>query len=954
MAEGSKVGVGEELGKVRAAIAAQEGCRGLLPAEQIQTALDFLRAKEAHLLANALVLGDGAIAQAAPGGTAVGVGKGGVGIGRDHYGNITVNPPPEGGAPSAEALERRYLGRLAFEVGAVSLSGIDPALTTNDPRERLRLEAVYTGLRTRTVVPAERELSGQGRDGPASGLGEGRDSLSALEMLDRSPRLVLLGDPGSGKSTFLNFVALCQAGERLGLAEANREVLTAALPGKEEPQPWGHAKRLPLRVILRDFAAEADSATAEDLWQHVEREVTRWSLGEWAPLLRRRLIDGGVLVLFDGLDEVPQARDRRVRICGALESFVASFSSCRFLVTSRTYAYQNQGWRLADFAEAVLAPFDSAQIDLFVSRWYAHLAALGRLDADDAQGRSALLVRAIEGSERLLGLAERPLLLTLMASLHAWRGGSLPERREALYAAAVQLLLDLWERQRYKRDEKGELRLEQPGLAAWLATDQDAVRKVLEDLAFDAHAAQPDLSGTADLDEGRLVKALLRLAKSEEVSQKVLIDYLSQRSGLLVARGEGVYTLPHRSFQEYLAACRLTRTSYPGEVAKLARADPDRWREVLLLAAAKAAGGATSGVWALAERLCFREPNAPEATLEDAWGAHLAGQAVVESGALEDLDEAYEARLGLLRRWHERLIGEERLAPRERALAGETLAALGDLRFDPEHWMLPRGPLLGFVEVPAGAFRMGSDKSLEAQFFGDESPEHRVELPSFYIARWPVTVGQFRAFVAATGYVGVSERALAEGSNRPIRWVSFEDAQAYARWLGEQLRKEASGKGETAGQGFWEGLASGRLRVTLPSEAEWEKAARGDDGRTYPWGEKFDANRGNSYETGIGEPSAVGCFPGGASLYGAEEQSGNVWEWTRSVWGSSYGEADFKYPYVADDGREDLESPSLRVLRGGAFDFEPGYVRCAVRRGLGPGERVDLIGFRVVVSPFPL
>ncbi len=947
MAEGSKVGVGEELGKVRAAIAAQEGFRGLLPAEQIQTALDFLRAKEAHLLANALVLGDGASAQAAPGGTAVGVGKGGVGIGRDHYGDITVNPPPEGTSPGEEALERRYLSRLAFEVGAVSLSGIDPALTTNDPRERLRLEAVYTGLCTRTLNAVDREPS-PGSD-PARGLGEGRDALSALEMLDRSPRLVLLGDPGSGKSTFLNFVALCQAGERLGLAEANREVLTASLPGKDEPQPWQHAKLLPLRVILRDFAADAESATAEDLWQHIEREITKWSLGEWAPHLRRRLMEGGALVLFDGLDEVPQARDRRVRICGALLSFVATFSSCRFLVTSRTYAYQNQGWRLADFDEAVLAPFESAQVALFVSRWYAHLAALGRLDADDAQGRSALLVRAIQGSERLAGLAERPLLLTLMASLHAWRGGSLPERREALYAAAVQLLLDLWERQRYKRDEKGELRLEQPGLAAWLATDQDAVRKVLEDLAFDAHAAQPDLSGTADLDEGRLVKALLRLAKSEEVSQKVLIDYLSQRSGLLVARGEGVYTLPHRSFQEYLAACRLTRTSYPGEVAKLARTDPDRWREVLLLAAAKAAGGATSGVWALAERLCFREPDAPEATLEDAWGAHLAGQAVVESGALEDLDEAYEARLGLLRRWHERLIGEDRLAPRERALAGETLAALGDPRFDPERWMLPRGPLLGFVEVPAGAFRMGSDKSLKAQFFGDESPEHPVELRTFFISRWPVTVGQFRAFVAATGYEGVSERALGEASNRPIRWVSFEDALAYSRWLGEALRKEASGQEESGGEGFWGGLASGRLRVTLPSEAEWEKAARGEDGRTYPWGNDFNANRGNSVETGIGQPSAAGCFPGGASPYGAEELSGNVWEWTRSVWGS-----EFKYPYVAGDGREDLESPALRVLRGGAFVSAPGDVRCAVRYGYAPVVRGVIVGFRVVVSPFPL
>ncbi|MBN1657213.1 MAG: SUMF1/EgtB/PvdO family nonheme iron enzyme, partial [Anaerolineae bacterium] len=283
-------------------------------------------------------------------------------------------------------------------------------------------------------------------------------------------------------------------------------------------------------------------------------------------------------------------------------------------------------------------------------------------------------------------------------------------------------------------------------------------------------------------------------------------------------------------------------------------------------------------------------------------------------------------KLERVRRWQRAIVERGWLPPVDRLLAGDALAALGDDR-----------DLDALVEVPAGPFWMGEDGDSAAR------PRHEVTLAVFRIGKYPVTVGQFRAFVEGSGYRLGYPDCLRGMANHPVVAVSWHEARAYCAWLTEAWR--AAGK-----------IGAGEV-VRLPTEAEWEKTARGTDGRAYPWGDEFDARRCNVSETGLGTTSPVGMFPEGASPYGCLDMAGNVWEWTSTVWGpwdrkKATIQLQFPYPYDPNDGRENLELDDnhVRVLRGGSFDYSRDLARCACRLRGHPLSRSWLYGFRVVVS----
>jgi formylglycine-generating enzyme required for sulfatase activity/tRNA A-37 threonylcarbamoyl transferase component Bud32 len=212
--------------------------------------------------------------------------------------------------------------------------------------------------------------------------------------------------------------------------------------------------------------------------------------------------------------------------------------------------------------------------------------------------------------------------------------------------------------------------------------------------------------------------------------------------------------------------------------------------------------------------------------------------------------------------------------------------------------------------VPAGSFTMG-----DTHGDGDpsEKPAAKVDLKGFWMDKYEVTFDQFAKFVQASGHKaqGNWEQFRNRGGNHPVVGVTWNDALAYCRWADKRL----------------------------PTEAEWEYAARGADGRKFPWGNQWDANRARfKGNRGSGTTAAVGSYSGGASPFGVMDLAGNVWEWTASL--------EKPYPYAATDGRESPSGGAARISRGGSWKGDADFLRSPMRDPLSPGSKNDTLGFR--------
>jgi formylglycine-generating enzyme required for sulfatase activity len=231
---------------------------------------------------------------------------------------------------------------------------------------------------------------------------------------------------------------------------------------------------------------------------------------------------------------------------------------------------------------------------------------------------------------------------------------------------------------------------------------------------------------------------------------------------------------------------------------------------------------------------------------------------------------------------------------------------------------------------------MGTDKSTDPLAFDNErwsasQGGGTVDEAAFFIKRHEVTVAEFTRFAQATKWP-VDQRALSAPADHPVAFVSWPDALAYCRWLDAQLKAQSPAELAAAIAGGW--------RVTLPTEAQWEKAARGSDARRFPWGNEPRRDRANFGSQGT---VPAGRFACPECPYGLADMAGNVWEWTRSPLQP--------YPYDPADDRATLDRDALWVMRGGGFADGPQLIRTTTRGAAEPGARRPFIGFRVVLAP---
>ena len=264
---------------------------------------------------------------------------------------------------------------------------------------------------------------------------------------------------------------------------------------------------------------------------------------------------------------------------------------------------------------------------------------------------------------------------------------------------------------------------------------------------------------------------------------------------------------------------------------------------------------------------------------------------------------------------------------------------------------------LELIHIPAGEFLMGSNPAVDTNATAHELPQHKMSLDAFYIGKTPVTVAQFAVFAEATGYKTTAEQyghgfnlikdqweaiqgahwrsprgaesIVQEKRTHPVTLVSWYDALAFCDWVTKITHSN----------------------VSLPSEAEWERAARGESGFIYPWGKDNPSDVLCNYNSNINDTSPVGHYsPQGDSPIGCTDMAGNVIEWTRSLWGRDINAPEYPYPYSTDKNeRENIQAPDdvRRVVRGGAWDDESESVRCAHRFSNPTISRNNLLGFRV-------
>jgi formylglycine-generating enzyme required for sulfatase activity len=751
--------------------------------------------------------------------------------------------------------------------------------------------------------------------------------MEAHGAVNVQPRMVLTGNAGSGKSTFLKHLAICLAGEQLEgrlYEKANLDSLGL----------WALPSYTPIHIRLSDLVEKqfpqvdmpADSIHLE---AYLENLLKAERLDDYWKELQQQLAEGDAIILLDGLDEVSDAvtEARRKQIIQFINALDVEYEHCRIVLTSRPYAFYAEDWQPTNFGQTALIPLHDNRIEQLTTALFGQVLK----NEEQVQAEAKAFFQTLQKIEDIT-IRNTPLMFTMMAALWLLNTQQPPEQRiphrlSELYRRSVELMLLRWTR----KDERGST-----SIAERLQLTPEQMRLALE---ITAYRAQSEYGS----DRQATFKWHLLAEAMDEVRGAVLeryqsaLDFLEKRAGLLLSEAARQYRFAHLSFQEHLAASYLARS--PQCIALIAQhiqQQPGRWRNVVPLLVDEMADDEAQ-LLKLVHTLLAHTPDVTLSLTSPIWEMVDQAVALIEQFSFHLMGEQHERT----RAWLTAVVEAGALQPTRRVGNGRLLSEWGDPRSGVG--LRPDGlPDIVWCDIPDVPFLMGSDKAKDG-LERDELPQREITLGYPYrIGKYPVTYAQFQAFIdAPDGFhaprwwegLSANDAHKAEPgkqafkyANHPRENVSWYDAMAFCRWLTAQYRAA--------------GVIGQNEVIRLPTEQEWEHAARGTDGRIYPYGDKYDPAKGNTRDTGIGQTSAVGLFPDGVSPYGVRDASGNVWEWCVTKRRASYE--------APEDN--DLQGANSRVVRGGSWsDFER-IARAAVRNSGDPDLRGNILGFRCARS----
>lgn len=788
--------------------------------------------------------------------------------------------------------------------------------------ETLISEGFLQGLR---VAPRPLIAAPLWADGQRTNVGV----LEAASAVNVFRRAVLLGPPGSGKSTLAKVLALAH------LRPQTR------LPSSETPDSLGLWKSTPLAPIFvelrhlaafQDFPAVDQPANVEHLLRYVRQATCKGNEDLYLYLVSE-LYAGRAYLIMDGLDEVPIPHDipdalefRREQVTGLVASVTSRFPQLKILVTSRPAGYS--GWTLPAFDVLYLVPLSPTETRSLISSWYRGMGHPEHWCAE----RTARLESQLPSIPE--SLRSQPLFVSLLAQLFESSDVHLPRQRGALLAEAIDLLLGVWSLPR-----TGEASL--PDV---LGCTTEQLLERLEVIALRSLK-----TGTSSRSEEPSIPRSLILDELYELGSHVnpagALEYISQHAGIMTSPTPRRYRFAHRLFQEYLAASAIAKSPNPGSLMiDLLKASVVIWREVALLFADVLTNNRRgSDVWEFVGDLV--SSSSPPLQL-------MAADIILDQPTLARTGRIYDSIAPVLQVAFRSSLTSDALVPDERRRVGAALAWVGDDR--PGVSLGDDGlPDLDWCAIPGGRAILGTDSEARKplEVFGTgwsyerEEPSHRVEVDTFDMARYPITVAQYQSFVEAVdGYSAdqwwppgslewkranpPAPRPVDLPDNVPQGNVTWYEANAFCAWLSARYGEE----------------------IRLPTEPEWEWAARGPAGSLYPWGDRPDDALANSREAGVLLPVSVGSFENSTPWgpYGPSDLIGNIWEWCSSAVETET--ETFIYPYDRHDGREDSSGGDMfkRATRGGYFGTSQAMSRSSLRGRDVPSVRVERQGFRPV------